>query len=608
MVLQVLKSNQATAANAFGGSREALMAAENERNKNLAMNNIIGQGYNTAFQNAQQAQQFGANLGLQGGQAALAGLGQAQSAASTLGNLGTAQLGAEQNVIGTQAQQGLLQQQNQQNMINQAIQNYATAQQYPLMELGTMSNMLRGLPMQASTTQMYQAQPSLLTQGIGAAGALGSLIQASNTGKAEGGVVEAAQGGIMSFDVGGAVKAQLEKMPTEKLNELKNTTSSQSEKADIMSILSERAMGQIPEAASGGILAFADGDKVEADDPYGAMYSSDLDQALAKKQYELNLANKPATTPSMLMTPKASPQQFDVAGLMRQAGIGPGGYTQTENPSLTDAQVAAKAKADADAKALLAAKNANVNAQPGLPGTSGMPKALAADYNKTPEDIEKAIHDKYAAEVLHGPMSDEGKKIFDSYQTKIDDAKSKEDQRFWLHSAAFFANLGTHTGSTVVAALQALKDEIPNYVKDKDEQEKHLEELSKAQYEISNAELLKRQGLFKAAQDEKDKTIGRIAEVYKANVEAMKPSSEVQLINAAMKNPAFKETLMDVKQGPADIRAASKLREDYDKWIAAGNTGTIDEYARTHTVGSSQASFDPKTVSLVQQYLNNAKK
>jgi hypothetical protein len=56
----------ATGAGAFGGTREALMRSENERNKNMAMNAAIGSGYQNAFQAAQQAQQFGAGLGLQG--------------------------------------------------------------------------------------------------------------------------------------------------------------------------------------------------------------------------------------------------------------------------------------------------------------------------------------------------------------------------------------------------------------------------------------------------------------------------------------------------------------------------------------------------------------
>ena len=44
----------ATGARALGGSREAIMAAENERNRNTALNQMLAQGYNQAFQQAQQ--------------------------------------------------------------------------------------------------------------------------------------------------------------------------------------------------------------------------------------------------------------------------------------------------------------------------------------------------------------------------------------------------------------------------------------------------------------------------------------------------------------------------------------------------------------------------
>ena len=88
------QQGQATTAGAFGGSREALMEGLNQQNQMLAQNQIIGQGYNTAFNQAQQAQQFGANLGLQGQQTALQGLGQANTAAQNLGQLGTQQLAA----------------------------------------------------------------------------------------------------------------------------------------------------------------------------------------------------------------------------------------------------------------------------------------------------------------------------------------------------------------------------------------------------------------------------------------------------------------------------------------------------------------------------------
>jgi hypothetical protein len=158
----------ATAKGAFGGSREAIMAAENARNKNMAMNQAIGQGYNNAFQSAQQAQQYGAGLGLQGAQAGIQGAGQ-------LANIGGQELQAQQGIYGLQSQMGAQQQGQQQNIINQAIQNYATAQQYPQQQLAFMNAQIRGLPLQTMTTQGYQAAPSTVSQmaGLGTTGIAG---------------------------------------------------------------------------------------------------------------------------------------------------------------------------------------------------------------------------------------------------------------------------------------------------------------------------------------------------------------------------------------------------------------------------------------------------
>jgi len=251
------QQSAATGAGAFGGSREAIMAAENARNMGTAQSQLIGTAYDKAFQQAQQAQQYGAGLGLQGQQAALQGYGQAGQAGATLGQLGQEQLAAQQGIIGTQNQIGAQQTAAEQAKINQSIQDYATAQQYPLMELGFMSNMTRGLPLNAPTTSMYQAQPSAGTQLLGAAGALGSLGAAAPK--------TAAQGGIMSFDVGGSVAASLERLPTEKLQELAKQAKG-IELSEIKQILADRQLGAVPELASGGIVAFKVGDKVMSDE------------------------------------------------------------------------------------------------------------------------------------------------------------------------------------------------------------------------------------------------------------------------------------------------------------------------------------------------------
>jgi hypothetical protein len=167
----------------YGGARQLLANTERERNLMSNLSNIQTQGSQAAYDKAIQSQQYGANLGMQG-------LSQAMGAGSQLGQLGAAQQAADIGRQNQMAQMGQQQQGLEQSKINQAIQDYATQQQYPQMQLGFMSNMLRGLPMQAQTTQGYQAAPSTLSQvaGIGTAG-----IGAYGLGKAVGAFAEGGQ-------------------------------------------------------------------------------------------------------------------------------------------------------------------------------------------------------------------------------------------------------------------------------------------------------------------------------------------------------------------------------------------------------------------------------
>lgn len=184
-ITQQALRGQAVRAGAFGGTRQALQAAEQERNKQALMSQAIGQGYQSAYDRAIQSMQYGAGLGLQGLQTGLQGVqtglqgyGQGLQAAGQLAGIGGQRLGAQQGILGLQQQYGGMQQAQQQNIINQAIQNYAMAQQYPQQQLAFMNAMLRGLPLQAATTQMYQAPPSAVSQlaGLGtSAYALGKM-------------------------------------------------------------------------------------------------------------------------------------------------------------------------------------------------------------------------------------------------------------------------------------------------------------------------------------------------------------------------------------------------------------------------------------------------
>lgn len=155
-------ASQASKAGAFGGSRYGIEQGLQNQANQLAMSNLVGQGYNNAFNQAMQNMQYGANLGLQGQQAAAGMFGQGLTGAQQLGTLGNQALQAQQGILNAQAQTGAQQQGLQQQMIDRAVQNYNTAQQYPYQQLGFMQNMLQGLPITTSSQQAYQQAPSMM--------------------------------------------------------------------------------------------------------------------------------------------------------------------------------------------------------------------------------------------------------------------------------------------------------------------------------------------------------------------------------------------------------------------------------------------------------------
>jgi len=193
---QQTQNAQATQAGAFGGSRFGVQNAATNLNNQLSNQNLIGNAYNTAFNNAQQQyntqnqlnaqqQQFGANLGMQG-------LNTALSAANTMGTLGNNQYNQNLGIIGLQNQLGGQQQQQIQNVDNTQYQNFLNAQNYPYQQLNFMSNLIRGLPMTQQSASVYQAPPSVLSQVAGAGLTAAGL--ASLQSHAKGGEIKKSRG------------------------------------------------------------------------------------------------------------------------------------------------------------------------------------------------------------------------------------------------------------------------------------------------------------------------------------------------------------------------------------------------------------------------------
>lgn len=171
---------------AFGGNRATLAQGLSAQNFDLARQQAIGQGYTEAFKQAQQAQQFGAGLGLQGLQAAMqgAGLGLQGVQGAQQGYQGATQAGAALGNLGAQqnaAQLGIL-----------GLQNQLGTQQYnlPYQNLQYLQGMMAGLPISTTTQQGYTAPPSTGTQlaGLGTT-ALGGYLAYKALGLKKGGKV-----------------------------------------------------------------------------------------------------------------------------------------------------------------------------------------------------------------------------------------------------------------------------------------------------------------------------------------------------------------------------------------------------------------------------------
>jgi hypothetical protein len=175
---------QATQAGGFGGSRDAIMRAERERNLALQKGDIEATGMQNAYNSAQQQYNADQAKGLQG--------------YSLLGQQGQAALGLQSQLGGQQQQQA-------QNLLNVGQQNYAAEQNYPFKNLGFMSDIIRGAPLTQTGSSVYQAAPSMLNTvaglGTAAAGALGAYNQYTKnnptpTGARGGQVTKKSHGGL----------------------------------------------------------------------------------------------------------------------------------------------------------------------------------------------------------------------------------------------------------------------------------------------------------------------------------------------------------------------------------------------------------------------------
>ena len=167
---------QAVGSRAFGGSREAFMQSELDRNLQQQLGDIQARGQQAAFQQAQQAFEQQKQRQLAGGQQ-MAGMAPIQS-------------GVQFKELGALAGIGEQIRQQQQKALDLGFQQFREEQTYPEASLQQYQSIIRGFPLQPTTTQTQQSilpTPSLGQQLIGmGTGALG-LAGAAKTLFKEGG-------------------------------------------------------------------------------------------------------------------------------------------------------------------------------------------------------------------------------------------------------------------------------------------------------------------------------------------------------------------------------------------------------------------------------------
>lgn len=605
-----VRGAQAARSGAFGGSRQAIENAEANRNLAMLKNQNQAQGLQSAYQQAQQAQQFGANLGLQGQsaaqqglgvslagtqtglqgigtalqgqQGALAGIGQAgnmyglgiqgaqtglqgvnaanaayqtgiQGAQAGLQGVNTQLAGVDRQLAGTaqgmqgaqvglqgvqgaQAGYGLANQaganvanianqsqaaqqaiyNNQmamgnqkmaydQSIKNQAVQDYANAQQYPLMQLGTMSNMLRGLPMQASTTNQYAASPNPVSQAVGTIGAGASIYNAMKPGGAAGGLpseFKYAKGGIASiprYDVGGDVQSTLEGMDDTELARQAKESASPSIRKMAERLLREHQATKQPQGTG----------------PMGVQYQA------AQPQMAAMGMKAGGAVPRGIVA-------FQTGGGANEEG-GEAEAKATDMSGKTMEDRLATAAPSAPSGIMAAAPVTQVPASAAAPSPDIAQEAIRQRNlfsAQAARPTTEFLKDIQAEREAMGVGENKAREDFRSQQmAERANLKDEQERQRNMRMAEFFSKWGSTPGPVLVAGMNALKETIPNIISDEKDAKKARREADKIIYDIDEATRLEKLGMIdkatalkeKAAQNAEDYNKGLLT--YQAHKE-----------------------------------------------------------------------------------------
>ena len=614
---QPMMQAKAVGQGAFGGNRLALQQSEAQRGLMSQLQGIEATGAQSAFQNAQQAQQYGANLGLQGQQAAMQGYGQAGQAASTLGGLGTAQLGAQQGIIGTQAAQGAAQQSQEQQKINQQIQDYAIQQQYPLMQLGFMSNMLRGLPMQAQTTQLYQAQPSTMQQGIGLLGAGASLMGAQ---KAEGGEIkEMASGGITSIPgykygkliSGPKLEGMADKLdPGELQARLRDPQLDKGEREIFEDALAEKAKDTARYAgigaaggglfdtmgyAGGGILAFADEGAVKDPEELANqinLIGAQLDAVTKEAGGRTAPGSKQrAFAPEKVaefenLQKRKGELQSEYSNLMAKAGLdkpavgyrsGVAPTTLYPNPTeqallgtkpaaapATPTEGEFKAFDEATQRYLAEQKAKNTAAGPTAGATGSQAYGAPTGGGGVGTGPNSTLGGILAGLKKEGPQGELGADALKNIEESLGGAGNRMSKAEKLAMARGFIKFGTEASPSGMgtAALKGLGEYAEGYGKALESDEKYKAELNKQKNDILNLRRAEERGDVKLASEIRDKIEDRANRLQTANISAAAAGTTARYDQASIERVMKENPGMSYLQALQQVKGAGKVESN----------------------------------------------
>jgi len=147
-------------AGAYGGSRQAIMEAEAQRNLQTLLGDITGKGYAGAFEAAQRQRQADIDAGLKG-------LAAQTAATQVLGGIGGQQAQYGLANLQEMARQGQAQREIEQQGLTADYGQYLRELEFPREQLRFQSEMLQRLPL--ATQSFYQPAPSAASSAAGGA-------------------------------------------------------------------------------------------------------------------------------------------------------------------------------------------------------------------------------------------------------------------------------------------------------------------------------------------------------------------------------------------------------------------------------------------------------